>query len=139
MPQDENMSTNTAPQETLHTMLVRVEGKLDLVTQRIDAVIPRVEAHEKSISTLVLTTQRLADNAVASAAATAAEWRVRDERVMATAQALAQAKATQEETAANERAKDATSWSPVSRLVAILSAVVSVITVLWALLSSVPV
>jgi hypothetical protein len=119
-------------------MLVRMEGKLDLTSQRLSDVVPRVERHETAITDIMLAVQGLADQAKSRDAANAAAWKARDDTVEATARALAEAKVTQEATAAAETVKADKSWSSVSKLIATISIVVAVVSALWALFASLP-
>ena len=115
-------------------MLVRMEGKLDLTSQRLSDVVPRVERHEKDITALLLSVQGLADSAKSRDAANAAAWKARDDTVEATARALAQAKTTQDDAASAETVKADKSWAPATKLIAILGGVSVVIVILWAVL-----
>jgi hypothetical protein len=78
--------------------LTRMEGKFDLVIQRLDDLIPRVTRLEGQMVEFQTTTQRLDLEATA-----------RDQKAVALALALKEAKETQEADAQQP-------WTPVQRL-----------------------
>jgi len=118
----------TAPvsPESVPVQLTRMEGKLDLVQQRMNDLVPRVDRHEGEIAGLQLETQRLS-----------LEAKARDETAIALAVALKDAKETQEATsraeAAKEAAKEGQKWSPIQRLVLVGGVVSVAVQVLQAL------
>lgn len=132
------MTADPPPQESQLVMLVRMEGKLDLLVHRMDDLQPRVAVLEQEHSHLALAVQGLEDQAKSRDAANAAAWKARDDTVEATARALAEAKVQQESTLAAETAKTERSWSPAAKLITALGVVVAVVSVLWAALSSIP-
>ena len=85
--------------EAVPIQLTRMEGKFDLVIQRLDDLVPRVTRVEIDVADLKSTTQRLDLEAVA-----------RDQKAVALAIALKDAKEAQE-------ADDSKAWSPLQRLV----------------------
>jgi hypothetical protein len=85
--------------EAVPIQLTRMEGKFDLVIQRLDDLVPRVNRVEIVTAELEKTTQRLDLEAVA-----------RDEKAVALAYALKEAKEAQE-------AEVDKAWSPLQRLV----------------------
>lgn len=85
--------------ESVPIQLTRMEGKFDLVIQRLDDLVPRVTRVEGSVTELEKITQRLDLEAVA-----------RDQKAVALAVALKDAKEAQE-------ADDTKAWTPVQRLV----------------------
>jgi hypothetical protein len=113
--------------ESVPVQLTRMEGKLDLVQQRMNDLVPRVDRHEGEIANLQLETQRLA-----------LEAKARDETAIALATALRDAKDTQEAAARAEAAKDAAKdsqrWSPVQRLALASAAILGILQLVQALL-----
>lgn len=116
--------------ESMLVMLVRMEGKLDLTSQRLGDVVPRVERHEQAITDLLLSVQGLADAADSRDRANAAAWKARDDTVEATARALAEAKSTQDDTAKQEVLKSNMSWNPWTKVFAV-AAFIGVLVSIW--------
>lgn len=89
--------------------LTRMEGKFDLVIQRLDDLIPRVTRVESQVVELQNTTQRLDLEATA-----------RDQKAIALALALKEAKETQE-------AEQHQAWSPIQRLAVVAAALLGLV------------
>lgn len=89
--------------------LTRMEGKFDLVIQRLDDLIPRVTRVESQVVELQNTTQRLDLEATA-----------RDQKAIALALALKEAKETQE-------AEQHQAWSPVQRLAVVAATLLGLV------------
>ena len=85
--------------EAVPIQLTRMEGKFDLVIQRLDDLVPRVTRVEVDVADLKSTTQRLDLEAIA-----------RDQKAVALAIALKDAKDAQEK-------DDTKQWTPLQRLV----------------------
>lgn len=107
----------TPPRSTdpVPVILARMEGVLNLVSYKVDGVVARVDHHEKRIGELTLEVQRLGDQAQASA-----------ETVVKTAEALKNAKETQDAQTRSEMAKSEQFWTPWARVTAVLSATAGV-------------
>lgn len=95
--------------ESVPIQLTRMEGKFDLVIQRLDDLVPRVTRVEVGFAELEKTTQRLDLEAVA-----------RDQKAVALAIALKDAKEAQE-------ADETKAWTPVQRLALVATAVLGAI------------
>ena len=119
--------------ESVPVSLARMEGKIDLVSDRVAGLMTRVDRHEASLGELKSRTQRLEDGAKAST-----------EKAEALALALKEAKDAVEATAAQEANKaqaaardktdrDALGWSPITRLFAIAAAGLIVVNIWQAL------
>jgi hypothetical protein len=93
--------------EPVVVQLTRMEGKTDLVIQRLDDIIPRVSALEVVSATHGMDIQQLK-----------LEAKARDEKATERALAIKEAKETQEADA--KRA-----WSPVQRLAVVSAAVLA--------------
>ena len=102
----------TDPAASVLVLLARIEGKLDGIQLQLGDVVKRVDRHEVQLSALTLAAQQLTSDALS-----------RERTVVATAEALALAKSTAEDTARAASAKDAQSWSPVTRIFAAVAAV----------------
>ena len=100
--------------QSLWVVLARMEGKIDMVAERLMNTIRTVEQHSEDIGVLKSGQQRLSEQAVA-----------RD----ATAVALAAALKEAEE---QRRSKSDTAWTPPARVLAVVAAVCGLITT-WAL------
>jgi hypothetical protein len=98
--------------EAIAIQLTRMEGKLDLCNQRLDDLAPRVTAVENRAAELEKVTQRLD-----------LEAQARDEKAVALAYALKEAKEAQE-------AEVDKAWSPLQRLV-LLGGAVSTAVAIW--------
>lgn len=99
------------PAEPVPVQLTRMEGMLQLIAYKVDSLVVTVARHGEQIAALLLTTQRLEQDAESSKAT-----------VIATAKALREAKEAQEATARAESAKDDQSWTPITRMFAVLAA-----------------
>jgi len=112
-----------------------MEGVLNLVADRVSGVITRVERHESDIGNLKSRTQRLEDGAKAStekAEALALALKEAKDAVDATSLQESQKAAT----AAREKSdKDALGWSPITKLFAVLAAVLIAVNIYQALLA----
>jgi ABC-type transporter Mla subunit MlaD len=103
-------------EESTAVSLARMEGKFDGLALRLADVLPVVAQHTAQIASLILGHQSLKDEAAA-----------RDKTVIATAQALKDAKDTAEGMDRTARAEADNSWSPVQRMGLIATAVGSII------------
>ena len=110
------VSDNQAQQaESTLVLLTRIEGKLDLVKDRVSGLATRVDRHDSEIGNLKAATQTLREQAVAGA-----------EKAVALATALKEADESR-------RNKDTQVWSPFAKtitLIVAISGIASVI-VLW--------
>ena len=93
--------------EAVPIQLTRMEGKFDLVIQRLDDLVPRVTRVETEVADLKSATQRLDLEAAA-----------RDQKAIALAVALKEAKEAQEK-------DDTKAWTPLQRLVLVGGAVLA--------------
>jgi len=119
--------------ESVSVSLARMEGKLDLVSDRVSGLITRVDRHESDIGALKSLTQTLKEGAVADrekAEALALALKEAKEAVEATALQEAN-KATVK--AREEKDKAALGWSPVTKLFAIVAALLVVVNLYQAL------
>ena len=105
---DSNDATMPGNRESTPVQLTRMEGKLDLISFRMDDVVARVERHDTEIAALTVTTQRLDSDAKAAAAT-----------------ALALAQALREADDMRSR-KVAETWTPFQRFLAALAGVTAV-------------
>jgi hypothetical protein len=101
-------------EEPTPVQLTRMEGVLNLVAERVSNTMKVVEQHSEDIGVLKSTTQRLTDQAVA-----------RDATAIALAAALKEAEETR-------RTKAEQSWSPITRLFAVLTAIATIVGVYFA-------
>jgi len=120
--------------ESSAVQLTRMEGKLDRVIDRVSDLRGRVDRHETEIDTLKSRTQSLTEGAKAST-----------EKAEALALALKEAKEAVEATALQETnkahlaereaaARSALGWSPITRLFAVMAAVLTAIVIYQALM-----
>ena len=120
--------------ESSAVRLTRMEGKLDRVIDRVSDLRGRVDRHETEIDTLKSRTQSLTEGAKAST-----------EKAEALALALKEAKEAVEATALQETnkahqaereavARSALGWSPITRLFAVMAAVLTAIVIYQALM-----
>lgn len=101
--------------ESVPIQLTRMEGKFDLVISRLDDLVPRVTSVENRASELEKITQRLD-----------LEAQARDEKAVALAYALKEAKEAQE-------AEVDKAWSPLQRLVLVAGAVSTAVAIYQAI------
>ena len=94
----------------------------DLLAQRVNDHGPRIDRNEDAIAVLTLKVQRLGDEAAS-----------RDQTVVATAKALREAKEAQDATSRAETAKSEQTWSPLTRLFAVVT-IIGVIVAIYAAL-----
>lgn len=104
-PHTSDEPTPTPRAETSAVQLTRIEGKLDLISFRINALDTLVGSHDKQIAQLVLSVQSITDQAIA-----------RDATVEATAKAL---KAATDERIIQAELK----WKPAYRFYATIGAI----------------
>lgn len=130
------MSDIIEPGESSAVQLTRMEGKLDRVVDRVSDLRGRVDSHEAKIDTLQSQTQSLREGFDAS-----------EGKAVALALALKEAKEAQEATVHTEATKAASAareaaarsalgWSPITRLFAVVAAVLTVIVIYQALLGA---
>ena len=101
----------------------------------------RLDHHDEQISAINVLLTRTIDisQTQASIVQTLTEARVTDAATrLATAQAVKDAKDQQEAQAITEARVTDKSWSPAAKLIATIGTVVTVVAVLWAILSSLP-
>lgn len=121
------------PNESSAVQLTRMEGKLDRVIDRVSDLRGRVDRHEGEIDTLKSQTQSLREGFDAS-----------EGKAVALALALKEAKEAQEATGRTEASKaalaereaaarSALGWSPITRLFAVMAAVLVAIVIYQAL------
>ena len=106
------MSDDVQPIEQTPVQLTRMEGILTLIDYKVDALVSRVDRHERELSTLTLSVQSLEDARVADT----------KERI-ATAEAVKSAKDAQEAVTRAIVAKSDQSWSTLTRVFAVATAV----------------
>jgi hypothetical protein len=112
MPDSESPPVRGA--EPVPVQLTRMEGILNLIAFRTDQVVARVDRLESVSDGLTLKTQRLADDALASRET-----------------ALSLAKALKEADEAR-RDKSEQTWSPITRVFAVIAAIATVASVVAA-------
>lgn len=105
--------------ESVPVMLVRMEGKLDRVNDRVDDLIPRVGAIESRLTAQEILTLSLSKDADAEEA-----------KKIALALALKEA----DETRRNQSEQ---SWTPIQRFMAILASIIGAVTLAIYLYSTV--
>jgi hypothetical protein len=126
-------ATELRTAESVPVSLARMEGKIDLVFDRVSGLITRTDRHEVEIGGLKSLTQSLKEGAKAStekAEALALALKEAKEAVEATA---AQEANKAQATAREEATKAALGWSPITKLFAILAGVLIAVNIYQAL------
>jgi len=115
------MSEDVTPRvaESVPVMLVRMEGKLDRVNDRVDDLIPRVNKIEARLTAQEILTLSLSKDADAEEA-----------KKIALALALKEA----DETRRNQSER---SWTPIQRFMAVLASIIGAVTLAIYLYSTV--
>lgn len=113
----------TPEDESVLVQLVRLDGKLDRITDKVVEVRINSDRNQIDIGALKSLTQTLQEGAAAS-----------KETAVALALALKDAKETQEATARAEIAKSNKTWSPYAKVITVIVAMVSVIALFYQVL-----